>query len=138
MKIEDEYNSILTMIPDWKTEERKRTLKYTIGTLLSNEPTIEELLTNDLDINKPTLLELTLNNMKNETIKYAKFTKRKNDYTEETLKDELQELISKDINAENMEEIQAKQDELGIFKKKNYQILEDERPTRRFLAMESR
>ena len=102
------------MIPDWKTEERKRTLKYTIGILLSNEPTIEELLTNDLDINKPTLLELTLNNMKNETIKYAKFTKRKNDYTEETLKDELQELISKDINAENMEEIQAKQDELGI------------------------
>ena len=122
--------------------------KYTIGTLLSNEPTIEELLTNDLDINKPTLLELTLNNMKNETIKYAKFTKRKNDYTEETLKDELQDLISKDINAENMAEIQAKQDELGIFeeqtlfdilsKKKNYQILEDERPTRRFLAIESR
>ena len=47
-----------------------------------------------------------------------------------------------------MEEIQAKQEELRIFeeqklfdilsKKKNYQILEDERPTRRFLAMESR
>ena len=50
----------------------------------------------------------------------------------ETLKEELQNLISKDINDENMEEIQAKQDELGIFKeqkifdilskKKNYQL----------------
>ena len=87
-----------------------------------------------------TLLELTLNNMKNETIRHAKLTKIKTDYTENTLKDELQELISQDISEENMEAIQAKQDELGTFeeqklfdiltKKRNYQLLEDEKPTR--------
>jgi hypothetical protein len=89
MSIEEEYNSIINNIPDWKTEERKRTLNHTIDTQPSNEPTIEELLTNELDISKPTLLELTLNYMRNETIRHAKSTRVKNDYTEETLKEEL-------------------------------------------------
>ena len=54
--------------------------------------------------------------MRNVTIGHAKSTKVKNDYTEETLKEELQDLISKDIDDGNMEEIQAKQEELGIFR----------------------
>ena len=120
----------------------------TIAMLLSNEPTIEKLLTQELEIEKPTLLELTLNNMKNETIRHAKLTKIKTDYTEDTLKEELQELISQEVSEENMDRIQEKQDELGAFeeqklfdvlsKKRNFQIFEDERPTARFLALESR
>ena len=65
--LEEELNSITKNIPNWETETRKLTLTTTIGMLLSNEPTIEELLTQELEIEKPTLLELTLNNMKNET-----------------------------------------------------------------------
>ena len=130
---------------DWK---KKTTLTHTIGLLLSNEPTIKELLTNELEIERPTLLELTLTNMKNETIRHAKLTIIKTDYTENTLKDELQELISQEISEENMEAIKDKQDELGTFeeqklfdilsKKRNYQLLEDEKPTKRFLSLESR
>jgi hypothetical protein len=141
-------NSITKNIPDWETESRKQTLTYTIGLLLSNEPTIEELLTNDLEIDKPTLLELTLNNMKNETIRHSKLTRAKVDYTENTLKEELQKLISQEITKENMGAIKDKQDELGAFeeqklydilsKKRNYQLLDDEKPTKGFLSMESR
>ena len=54
-----------------------------------------------------------LNNMKNETIRHSKLTKAKVDYTETTLKEELQELISQEITEENMEAIKDKQDELG-------------------------
>ena len=109
---------------------------------------MEKLLENGQEISKATLLELTLTNMKNESIKFAKRTKLKNDHTEETLKEELQELISDDIDDANMEEIQAKQEELGAFeeqklfnilsKKKNFLLLDDERPTRQFLALEWR
>ena len=64
--LEEELNSITKNIPNWETEKRKQTLTHKIGLLLSNEPTIEELLTNELKIERPTLLELTLTNMKNE------------------------------------------------------------------------
>ena len=139
MKIEEEYNSLLTKVPNWSTQERQKSLQSTIGILLSNEPTMEELLENDLEISKATLLELTLTNMKNETIKFAKRTKIRDDHTDETLKEELQELICEDIDDTNLEEIHAKQEELGAFeelklfnilsKKKNFLLLDDERPT---------
>ena len=108
---------------------------------------MEELLENDLEISKATLLELTLTNIKNKTIKFAKRSKIRDDHTEETLKEELQELICEDTDDTNLEEIQAKQEELGAFeeqklfnilsKKKNFLLLDDERPTQRFLAIES-
>ena len=64
-------------------------------------------------------------------------TKIRDDHTEETLKEELQELISDDIDDANMEEIQAKQEELGAFeeqklfnilsKKTNFLLLDNEK-----------
>ena len=109
---------------------------------------MEELLSNELEITHPTLFELTLTNMKNETISHAKRTKKLQDNTEEKLKEELQQLISEDINDSNLEAITDKQTELGDFegrklydilsKKKTFLMLDDERPTNRFLSMESR
>ena len=66
--------------------------------------------------------------MKNETIRHSKLTKAKVDYTETTLKEELQELISQEITEENMEAIKDKQDELGAFEEqKLYDILSKKR-----------
>ena len=67
--LEEELHSIQTIIPTWETTERINTLENTIATRLSMGTTNEELLNNDLQISKRT--ELTLNNIKLETINYA-------------------------------------------------------------------
>ena len=147
MKIEEEYNSIITKVPNWNTSNRLQILPNTIGMLLSNEPTTEDLLTNDLKIEQSTILELTLNDMKSETIKYMKRNKVREDTQEEILKEELQSLISEDKINTNIAAIEAKQHELDaheekklfdiLSKKKIFLMLDDERPTRRYLALES-
>merc|ERR1712074_286009 len=73
--LQEELETIKTTVPSWKTQERTDTLNNTIATLLSLEPTNEELLQNNLQISTPNLLELTLTKMKEETIKYAKKNK---------------------------------------------------------------
>ena len=147
MKLYEEYISLHTKVPKWNTQARKNTLEYTINLMLSNEPTNEELLENTLTISKPALLEYVLLQMKNDTLAYIKYNKIFNDNTENKLKEKLQELISEDINDENMEQItitQAKLEQLETKKlfdilstKKNYQLLNDERPTKTFLNIES-
>ena len=136
MKLYEEYISLHTKVPKWNTQARKNTLEYTINLMLSNEPTNEELLENTLTISKPALLEYVLLQMKNDTLAYIKYNKIFNDNTENKLKEKLQELISEDINDENMEQItitQAKLEQLETKKlfnilstKKNYQLLNDE------------
>ena len=147
IKLYEEYMSLYTKVPNWNTQARKNTLQYTINLLLSNEPTNEELLQNTLTISKPALLEYVLLQMKNDTIAYIKYNRIFHDNNENKLKEELQELISNDINDENMEQIsitQAKLQQLETKKlydilstKKNYQLLNDERPTKTFLNIES-
>ena len=147
IKLYEEYKSLHMKVPNWNTTDRKNTLEYTMNLLLSNEPTNEELLQNTLTISKPALLEYILLQMKTDTIAYTKNTKRVQDNTENVLKDELQTLISDDINDENMDQItitQAKLKDLETKKlydvlstKKNYLLLDDERPTKTFLNLEN-
>ena len=147
IKLFEEYTSLHTKVPNWNTQARKNTLEYTINLLLSNEPTNEELLQNTLAISKPALLEYILLQMKTDTIAYSKYKKIIHDNTENELKDKLQTLISEDINNENLEHITATQAKLKEFEtkklfdilstKQNYLLLEDERPTKTFLNLES-
>ena len=86
--------------------------------------------------------------MKSETIKYSKRNKIETDTKEETLKEELQALISEDIDEANLTAIKEKQNKLSaheeiklfdiLSKKKDFIMLDDERPMKRFLSLESR
>ena len=92
--------------------------------LLSNEPTNEELLQNNLTITKSALLEYTLLQMKTDTIAYTKLNKIAHDNTENELQEELQTLISEDISDKNLELITATQSKLKEFEtKKLFDIL---------------
>ena len=64
--------SLHTKTPTWNTQDRKGTLEFTMNLLLSQEPTNEELLENDLTINKAALLEYVLLQMKTDTIEFMK------------------------------------------------------------------
>ena len=85
--------------------------------------------------------------MKTDTIAYAKRNKVTQNNTEEELKEELQSLITEDENEDNIEQILETQTKLKdaenkklydiLSKKKNFNLLEDERPTRTFLNLES-
>ena len=146
--LQEELEAIKTVVPNWKTQERTDTLNNTIATLLSLEPTNEELLQNSLQISTPNLLELTLTKMKEETIKYAKKNKIKSDLTETKLRNDLENLLSQDIDDQNIQQIHTKENELAeleekklydlLSKKQNFLLLEDEKPTRQFLSNESR
>ena len=115
--------------------------------LLSNEPTNEELLQNTLTISKSALLEYVLLQMKTDTIAYTKHNKFLQNNAEKELKQELQTLISNDINNLNIEQITSTQEKLKEFEmkklfdilstKKNFLLLEDERPTKTFLNIEN-
>ena len=147
IKLYEEYISLHTKVPDWNTQARRHTLEFTMNLLLSNEPTNEELLQNTLSISKPALLEYVLLQMKNDTIAYTKYNKIADDDYENELKEELQILISDDINDENIEQISATESKLKeletkklfdiLSTKKNYLLLDDERPTKTFLNIES-
>ena len=55
MKLTEELNSIKSKVPNWETTQRQNTLEYTIATIVSTEPTLEELLENNHDISKSAL-----------------------------------------------------------------------------------
>ena len=147
IKLYEELDSLQNKTPNWNTTNRQNTLKHTIHHLLSLEPTNEELLENDLTISKPALLEYILLQMKTDTIAYAKRNKTTQHNNEEELKEELQKLITEDENEDNIEQILETQAKLKnvetiklyniLSKKKNFTLLEDERPTRTFLNLES-
>ena len=147
IKLYEEYRSLYSKVPNWETQARKNTLEYTMNLLLSNEPTNDELLQNTLTISNPALLEYILLQMKTDTIAYAKYNKAALDNTEFTLKGKLQTLLSAEENDENLVSIALTQAKLKEFEtkklfdilstKKNYLLLDDERPTKTFLNLES-
>ena len=83
---------------------------------------------------------------KTNTINYIKHNKVAQENKETQLKEELQALITEDIDDENLEQILSTQHQIQeletkrlfdiLSKKKNYRLLEDERPTKRFLNLE--
>ena len=115
--------------------------------LLSLEPTIDELLENDLTINKAALLEYVLLQMKNNTLAHMKRSKKIASNTEYTLKRELQSLIEEENTDGNVEQIYTVESKLKdietkklfdiLSKKQNYTLLNDEKPTKTFLNLEN-
>ena len=146
IKLYEEYMSLHRKTPNWQTKERKTTLEYTILNLMSLEPTNEELLENELEISKPALLEYVLLQMKTNTINFIKHTKKTTENEEKKLKEELQTLITEDMDDENLEQILKTEYQLKeletkklydiLSRNKNYRLLEDERPTKTFLNLE--
>ena len=147
LKLYEEYMSLHTKTPNWNTQSRKDTLEYTMNLLLSFEPTNEELLENELTINKAALLEYVLLQMKNNTISHMKQTQSTETNTEHTLKKQLQALIEEEESEENMGQIYTVESQLRdletkklydiLSKKHNYTLLNDERPTKTFLNLEN-
>ena len=147
IKLYEEYMSLHKKTPAWNTLDRKQTLKYTILKLMSLEPTNEELLAKELTISKPALLEYVLLQMKTNTINYLKIHTTAQKDQEKQLKEELQQLITEDIGDTNLEQILATEHKIKdletkkiydvLSKSKNYKLLDDERPTKTFLNLES-
>ena len=85
--------------------------------------------------------------MKNDTIIYAKREKNDTNFTQNFLKATLQDLISQPESHENTVSIIEAQEELEkleakvlhdtLSKKANYNLLDNERPSKAFLAMEN-
>ena len=143
IKLEEELHSLQTKTPLWNTTTRQKALEHTIAQLLSLEPTNEALLNRSLSISKPQLLEFILLKIKEDTITYSS---RKNAHhlnTETELKATLQELISEpesDENTLHIHETQSKLENLEtkllyntLSKKANFNLLENERPSKNFL-----
>ena len=122
IKLYEEYMSLHRKTPNWQTKERKTTLEYTILNLMSLEPTNEELLENELEISKPALLEYVLLQMKTNTINFIKNTKKTTENEEMKLKDELQTLITEDMDDENLEQILKTEYQLKELETKNSTI----------------
>ena len=95
IKLEEELYSLETKTPTWNTHTRQNTLRHTIAHLLSNEPTNETLINRELTINKPNLLEFILQKMKEDTIIFSKRSEHDHFIQDNTLKETLQDLISK-------------------------------------------
>ena len=147
IKLEEELHSLHTKTPHWNTSTRQNTLEHTIAQLLSLEPTNEALLSRPLSISKPQLLEFILLKIKNDTITYSSRKNAQHQNTEAELKGRLQELISEpesDENTFHIHETQTKLDNLEtkllyntLSKKANFNLLENERPSKSFLSMEN-
>ena len=65
--LEEELHAIHSLIPTWDTSTRVKALTNTIAILLSNEPSNEELMSENFVVTKPDLLEMVLTNLKNDT-----------------------------------------------------------------------
>ena len=147
IKLYEEYMSLHTKTPNWNTQDRKDTLEYTMNLLLSQEPTNEQLLENNLTINKAALLEYILLQMKTDTIEFMKRSHKVEQNIEKTLREELQTLIEEDIDDSNIEQIYTIESHIkdietkklydALLKKHNYTLLDDERPTKTFLNLEN-
>ena len=130
VKLYEEYMSLYRKIPTWETKDRGNTLEFTIIQLMSLEPTNEELLETDLTINKPALLEFVLLQMKTNTINYIKHNKVAQENKETQLKEELQALITEDIDDENLEQILSTQHQIQELETKRlFDILSKKKTT---------
>ena len=147
IKLEEELYSLQTKTPHWNTQTRQDTIKHTIANLLSLEPTNEELINRPLSISKPQILEFILLKIKDDTICYSSRQKANERNTDFELKETLQKLISEPESEENEILIHETQEQIEkietqylydtLSKKANFNLLENERPSKSFLSMEN-
>ena len=147
IKLEEELYSLQTKAPHWNTQIRQNTLQHTIAHLMSQEPTNEALLSRPLSISKPQVLEFVLLKIKDDTIIYSSRENTKHNNTEAELKTTLQKLISEPESDENSLLIHDTQTQLenletkflfnSLSKKANFNLLDNERPSKSFLSMEN-
>ena len=147
IKLEEELHSLKTKAPHWNTQNRQNTLQHTIAQLMSQEPTNEALLSRPLSISKPQILEFILLKIKDDTIVYSSRENTKHNNTEVELKTTLQQLISEPESDENsllihntqtqLEDLETKFLYNTLSKKANFNLLDNERPSKSFLSMKN-
>ena len=144
-KIEAELNE---KIPknDPRDIVRINKLQMHLGLILSNEPNIECLIKRHLAVSNATLHEYILRKLKEVTLKFSKTLKNNTQRETAKLEEELNDLVnSNDPNSAakirnleeelNLKEQEHLERELQF--KENFTLLEDEKPTRNFLNLES-
>ena len=99
------------------------------------------------DVTKPDLLEMVLNNLKNDTKNFTARAKVKTDTTFALLKAELQTLFSGEDIFENkiaieditsqLEKINNEKIKATLLKKAAFNLLDNKKPTKAFLNMEN-
>ena len=114
---------------------------------MSMEPTNEALINRPLSISKPQLLEFILLKIKDDTIVYSSRERAHLNNNEAKLKDTLQKLLCEPESDENILQIHNTQTQLenletkllynSLSKKANFNLLENERPSKSFLSMEN-
>ena len=87
--MEEETQALEETALDWQTNDRLKALRYTVATLLSNEPTNDEIIKREMEVTTITLLEMVLMTMKDETITFSNKLKRKSYKHMERLKTDL-------------------------------------------------
>ena len=144
VSLEEELNRLL----EANIEHQKVTsLRFQIALLMSSEATEDELLQRQLSCSKVVLHEKVLNSIKNTTIKFTKQLKTVTNSNLHSMRVKLGELRNANANGINEEAIAIAENEIAqvetewiknqLSNDKNYSLLEDEKPTKRFLNMES-
>ena len=134
----------LEKVPDKLLDLNNR--KIRLALLLSNQPTIEELLTRKMTINEATLHEFILMRLKDITLVFDKSLKKNSRKEAKKLEDELTRLINSD-SADSVGQIRTIEEKLAQVEqeflekelkfKENFTLLEDEKPSKHFLNLES-
>ena len=130
--------------PDKLLDLNNRNIRLAL--LLSNQPSIEELLTRKMTINEATLHEFILMRLKDITLVFDKSLKKNSRKEAKKLEDELTKLINCDT-AESVHQIRTIEEKLAEIEqeflekelkfKENFTLLEDEKPSKHFLNLES-
>ena len=118
-----------------------------LALLMSNEPTVAELLDMQTHINKAELHEKVLTKIKEKTIMFTKTMKKETKIHTQHLKAKLGELLDTNVNGSNDVEISDTQELIDnleakwlktiLENNKDYSLIDDEKPSKRFLNMES-
>ena len=132
---------------DKNDKHKAVSLSLQIGLLMSTEATEDELLQRQLSCSKIALHERVLNSLKNTTIKFTKTLKSVTNSSLQGLRVKLGELRNNNSDGINNAEIAKTEDEINLVETnwiqnqlsddRNYNLLEDEKPSKRFLNMES-
>ena len=133
---------------DWPTTDRINSLRLQVALLISKEPSIEELILLPREINDSSLLEFILHKMKEVTITFSKALYFRRRVEKEDLIKALTHALESQVTEANKKLISELEQSLqslenqyireDLEKKASFTLLEDERPSKAFLNMESR
>ena len=134
--MEEEIQALEETTLEWQTNDRLTALHYTVATLLSNEPTNDEIMKREMAVTKSTLLETVLMTMKDETITFSNKTKRKSYKNMERLKTDLTTANnSEQVDHDKERRIEAEIAECedgdireALEKQRSFEVFDDKKP----------